>query len=420
MSAENRKILGQPSNFWHRSPLQADWFLLRRQWFLLAVIVGLTLRIAVFVYAWYIPIGNEAGVLVSPSILQSSTDFETYIKAAAILDKANLSDFVDAVEQPIRGEDDMFLRNFLQPLLPLLISMSDYAPGQTLFLSLIFLGISCAVLIIWLEVLRRTTLSGFWILLFSLLPTPLWFTINMTLDGLLTISVAVFYFFYFVERDVAGRFIFIGFAAFLMLITRSNGVFIIGFLAADILLSQRLHRIRLIAPLTVLLVTGIMFGFLVYPLYIFELEKTSNMIGLFEIDNNDWLTGIYSTLPTALNLVLTWLSFALAKLAYFCGLRPSFGETTGILLILRAAPALIMLPGFVCLIFVREHRQRLFFLCFFLPFFNHLPQERYSLAVQPILFLFGARLLDAALMRLNIFYADRRGHRGNHAVDRAS
>ena len=387
-----------PTPFHYRGNI-ADVLFARRYWFIAALFVGLALRAGVFAYAWQWPISNEHGATVSPGTVQTSTDFATYIKAANILRSFSVETFIGAIEEPVRGDADMYLRNFIQPLLPGLILATGYGPGNTLPLSLVFLGVSCIAFVIWLVILRRTQLPGYWLLGFALLPTPLWFAVNMTLDSLLAVSVAVFYFLYFYGQNINGRVIFLTISVIAMIITRSNGAFIIGFLLADVVLFQKLKPHKLITALGSLLLIGVLLALLFLPLFAFEVSKAAVMPGLFGISNDEWLSGVFGSLPTALDRPLSWLSFAGAKILYFCGLRPSFGNTVGVELLVRAAPGLIMVPGIIYLIFSSEARHRLFFLCYFLPFFGHLPQDRYSLAIQPLLFMFGAQFFESLRSR---------------------
>lgn len=392
--------IGVSDSFWRRASDAPDIVLPRIGWFWLALALGVGLRVGVFVYACLYPISNEEGVVVSPLILQSTTDFHTYTEAANVLRSADFGTFLGAVENPIRDGNDMYLRDFLQPLMPLLIIATDYREGNTLPLATVFLLVSCCAFLIWLEILRRVDLPGYWLVAFALLPTPLWFAINMTLDSLLSFTLVVFYFLYFIQTDLKHRFLILCVSALLIMMTRSNGIFLLGFLIADLLFFKTLSR-RQIVPMAVFLtvIAGIVV-FLFWPLYAFELNKATVAHTTFGLTQQQWLAGVVSWLPDPLDQVVSWLGYAVAKFLYFCGLRPSFADTEGWKLLLRAAPGLIVFPGLLFLFFAGEVRQRLFVLCYMFPIFGHLPQDRYSLAIQPLLFLYGARCFEGLRARL--------------------
>jgi hypothetical protein len=73
------------------------------------------------------------------------------------------------------------------------------------------------------------------------------------------------------------------------------------------------------------------------------------------------------------------------------GLRPSYASVDTWLVIARALPGLLFLPGLVYLFFAAQWFERCFVLLFMVPIFIGASQERYLLALTPILLLWGVR-----------------------------
>ena len=367
--------------------------------FWLALAVGLLLRIGVFAYAIEFPIVNEDGTPVSPTLSQRSTDFYNYIQAAKTLSHEPLRRLRAALDVSVDETGEFPLRAFTTPVLPLLILATGYEHGHTLPLSTLFLAVSCATFVIWLLIFRRFELPPYWSVLFALLPTPLWFTVNMTLDTLLAFTVAVFFWFYFIDTANRLRLPILALTALLTLATRPNGAFIMGFVIADAVLFASLRARWQRVALAGGVLAGLTIASYLLPLFMLELMTTSRDFHYFGYYTQEYLDGIYPALPAILDRPLSWLSLTIAKALYFCGFRPSFSDIGGFVLLVRAAPGLLLFPGLVYLIVRGDARHKLFFLCFAFPIFLHLPQERYSLAVLPLMLMYGGWLMEAVYAR---------------------
>ncbi|MCH8830381.1 MAG: hypothetical protein IID45_12465, partial [Planctomycetes bacterium] len=119
----------------------------------------------------------------------------------------------------------------------------------------------------------------------------------------------------------------------------------------------------------------------------------------------DYLAGVFNTLPGWLDRGLSIPSLMGAKVLYFAGLRPSYGETPTLIVLVRAAVGLILVPGVVYVIVRGDRAHRLLLAIYMLPVLLGASQDRYNLAMQPLLFYFGYRALDwfgAALLPCRI------------------
>jgi len=369
-----------------------------RIWWL-ALAIGLALRLGVYLYAFQFPIINEDGTPVSPALEQRSTDFGGYAQMAETLRHIGLAEIVDRLINSIDERGAVAARPVITPVLPALILATDYSTDNTVPLSLLFLAASCATFAIWLHIFRRLGLAPPWALLYALLPTPLWFTVNMTLDTLMALFLAVFCLVYFVGPTGRLRLLALVLLVPLCAFTRPNGAFLIGFLIADAALYGRFAQAWRKVALAVSILVALGVAAVLLPVFLREVEITFDGFTYFGFTTPELLAGIYDGLPAALDRTLSWATLALFKGLYFCGFRPSFGETAGLMLAVRATPGLLLFPGLLYLLWAAEPRLKLFFLCFAFPIFLHLPQERYSLPVQPLLFLYAALLCERLYAR---------------------
>ena len=106
---------------------------------------------------------------------------------------------------------------------------------------------------------------------------------------------------------------------------------------------------------------------------------------------SEYYKGLWSEIPAWISQPLSWLLFAISKLMHAVGLRPSYASVETWLLIVRALPGLLFLPGLIYLLFAGHWFERWFVFFFMLPVFIGASQERYILALTPILLLWGVK-----------------------------
>jgi hypothetical protein len=256
-----------------------------------------------------------------------------------------------------------------------------------------YLVISCLLVGVWLRWMWRRGLSAAWLFVFALMPNPMWVTISISTDLVFALIFAGFYLAYF---SYAGRGRILLWSVFLVLtlLTRPNGVSVLLFVIADALLlttrSVRINRGILVCAAAPLLV-GVVFFIGPY----FSIFVVHSMdITYFGFSQREFLEGLYESLPFWLDQPISWLSLAGAKLIYFVGIRPSYGEIPALFLILRGAAGIILLPGLLYLFWKADWRLRLFVGLYLLPIFLGASQDRYNLPIQPLLFFFGALALQ--------------------------
>ncbi len=111
---------------------------------------------------------------------------------------------------------------------------------------------------------------------------------------------------------------------------------------------------------------------------------------------SEYYKGLGTEVPAWISQPLSWLLFAISKLMHAVGLRPSYASVDAWLVVARALPGLLFMPGLIYLFFAAEKFERWFVFFFMLPIFIGASQERYLLALTPILLLWGVRAWSRA------------------------
>ncbi len=111
---------------------------------------------------------------------------------------------------------------------------------------------------------------------------------------------------------------------------------------------------------------------------------------------SEYYKGLWTEVPAWISQPLSWLLFAISKLMHAVGLRPSYASVDAWLVVARALPGLLFMPGLIYLFFAADKFERWFVFFFMLPIFIGASQERYLLALTPILLLWGVRAWSLA------------------------
>jgi len=268
----------------------------------------------------------------------------------------------------------------------LLLQIFNYTKGNTFMLSFFYLCISIVLSWIWLYWLNKKKLPWYVLWIFALLPNPLWFMLAISTDLLFALFFAVFFILYF-EKPVEKKFPLWVIPLFIMLLTRPNGISIILFVLWDKFLNrQNFSYEKIINIITLILLVPLIFFLLPYFWTFFDI---SCGMSFFNVISKEYIAGIFSCLPMGINQIVSWVCFAGAKVLYFVGLRPSYGNISLAVLLARALPGLILLPGFIYLLLKGDKRHRVLFLFYFLPVFLGASQDRYNLPFQPVLYYYG-------------------------------
>jgi hypothetical protein len=362
---------------------------------LVAILTAWVFRGCFFVGAILWPISNENGNPVSPLLQQSYYDFQFYLDSLARYEGAwsdIFFNFIRFYQDPLSPAVSLISG----PVFPALISLTLFEDGTYLPMALLYLAISCGLVAAWLVWLRRKGVGAGWLLIFALIPNPVWLTLVVSPDLLFAALFAAFFFLYFDAAASRAHVTAWIVCVVLMLLTHPNGFSVLVFIALhtswSMIRDRRAHagRFALIVALLVL------FGVYLFPYFYYEMSQSSTAFVYFGWTSAEHLRGVFAFLPPWLDLPISWLRLAAAKLMYFVGLRPSYGETATVLVVARAAAGVILLPGLVTLFLRAPPAVRVLTAIYCLPILLGPSQDRYYLPVYPLFFFYGVMAYEAA------------------------
>lgn len=380
----------------------------------LSCAIALLVRTAVFILLIIFPVADGTGDMVSPMHYQQRADYSFYMRSMEVYEEATWSDLYDRI---LKSFDEPFsnLYTFVTsgPVLPCLFILFRYSADNTLPLSLMSLAIGTLTAWIWIVWLDRRGVRSGWLVVFALLPNPIWYQINNTADVYLAFFVALFCLLY-LDKPTTHVWIILGiFCGFMALLTKPNGLPLLIFIFVSVLLlyHEDNKRWMMLALLVVSGVFSIIF-FLFYSTYLVSFLEISTRLDYFGVPYGHYIHGLFDFLPIIVDLPLSWLSLIGAKMFYLVGLRPSYGVTPVELVMVRAAAGLVLLPGLLWLLVYRPKREALFVLLYVAPPFVGATQERYLLPILPLVFFYGVLAIESTYRRLRYNVSFPRVRRG--------
>jgi hypothetical protein len=191
----------------------------------------------------------------------------------------------------------------------------------------------------------------------------------------------------------AGAWSAVGVAMLLLLLTRPNSLFLLPMM---ILLAWGVKGFKnwILWSLFWVMVGGYM---LIYYLpYYWVHDSNAGATHYWGFLPSDYYKGLWTEVPAWISQPLSWLLFGISKLMHAVGLRPSYALVDMWLVVIRALPGLVFLPGLIYLLFAGQWFEKWFVFFFMLPVFIGASQERYLLALTPILLLWGVRAWSRA------------------------
>jgi len=389
---------------------------------LLAVFFLAIARVGFFSATIIWPISNEAGLPVSP-LAWSGTDLHYYNAVGVRWAKTSIlavgdlywqfyqnlripdiSDVgVHAAMSEIKKQVGLLELDYfsLGPAFPALLILWDYGPGNTLPLAIFFLFLGISGGIVWIFWLRAAGLPTIWVILFCLLPGPIYFTISLGTDLPFLLAMGLFFCAYSGDRwKPANFFVWFG-AILLMAMMRPTALSVLAFVVVDLCLQRNppiAFGIRSTVSAAFLGLFLLTFAYY-FPHGVHVIGGTSQL-PYFGITAGEFYGGLYPGLPDWLDKGASLLLLIGAKILYFVGIRPSFGNTETWLVLIRTAPGLVLLPGLVWGLIFSGWRVRLFLVLFMLPNVVGPAQDRYSVPIQPLLLFYCACAYSRAMANL--------------------
>ena len=361
-----------------------------------AIAAAAAFRLAIFVGTLIWPISNERGLPVSPLHGQAYFDFQFYLDSLARYSESWLNiaqEFLQFFQAPFVAPATQLISG---PVFPFVMRLFQYGPGNLLPLAVFYLVVSIGLAAAWLTWLSNKGVSAPWLIVFALIPNPIWFTLVISPDLLFAALFAVFFLLYFETRPSAAQTTGWVLALATMLLLRPNSFSVLMFVALHAgwaMVQSRAFDIRRGILATALL---LVFGLYLYPYFLNEMQKAGSVLSYFGFTPFEYINGIYPALPGWIDRPLSWGALVGAKLVYFVGLRPSYGFTNTLLVLARGGAGVILLPGIFYLFWAGRRGEMALIGLYCLPIVLGPAQDRYYLPIYPILFLYGVMAYQAA------------------------
>ena len=382
-----------------------------------AITVAVIARIALFAWATVSPIHDQRGEDISPTKVYTGTDSVFYSQSRELYFNQPLADVIrefnryylpsnEAVvdlygrighsvaipRQLNKAGVDYYVSS---PLFPALMELFDYSDGNALPLSIFYLLLSAVTTGLWLIWLRSRGLRTLGLMLFAVMPNPMWFMLTVSTDSLFAFLLACYVFFGLrSDQSINVRmFMFTASMALAMALTRPNGMSLVALASVQAMAlvlqnTNRTFRLSIIASIALLAVPLTYFLLPHYVVYVqdglqvsyFGISQAAYVGGLFDMQ------GVLSTVDKAGSVA----ALAGAKILYLVGLRPSYAGLEGWRLLARMAAGVVLLPGLFVLFLRGRFWEKALVALYLAPVLSAASQDRYLLPIAPILFFYGA------------------------------
>lgn len=363
---------------------------------LAAIAVAAGFRVSTFIFTLIWPISNERGMPVSPLHNQSYFDFQFYLDSLTRYQGSwgeVAQQFVRFYQSPF---DAPVIPLISGPVFPVVMGVFQYGPGNFLPLAVFYLLVSIGLTAAWLIWLSNKGVSAPWLIVFALIPNPIWCTLVISPDLLFAALFAVFFLLYFECRPSVAQTTGWVLVLAIMLLLRPNGFSLLLFVAAHAgwtMIQSRQFDFRRSTLVGILL---LVFGLYLYPYFLNEMQKAGGVLSYFGNTPSEYIAGIFPALPGWVDRPVSWVALVVAKLVYFVGLRPSYGVTDMFFVLARGGAGVILLPGLFYLFWAGRRREMALIALYCLPILLGPAQDRYYLPIYPILFLYGVMAYQAA------------------------
>jgi uncharacterized membrane protein len=357
-------------------------------WILFVVVISRSLAFLVFQTG---VVSNDSGLAVIPLGEPAYLDYGIY--------KAHISSAWTEIWRPFAFLEQLVLNGSLSldwlqsqalkpgPLLPSLLNWSGYDLNRKP-LSWIFLFGGAALGAGWAVWVGHRGAPRSLQLLLAGFPALVYYSFLVSTDLLYAVIIAV----WFVtacgalEREQSKCWWLCSGLTLLALIARPNALILTPLM---VLVAWKSNDVKAKIVWSIFWIAVGLYGVLYYiPYYLVHDFNASNTHywGLYPADyyNGSWLG-----LQPWIGRPISWLIFSISKVLYAIGLRPSYSNLPNLLVALRALPGLLFLPGLVYGLVRGRSFDRIFVVMFMAPVFVGAAQERYILAITPILALWG-------------------------------
>jgi hypothetical protein len=373
---------------------------IRRRPVLSLCLTAISVRVLAFLVLAIHPIAGQGGHLVSPGLINYTTDmvqylavFENYFQSAHLID--NFREFYTSGYKLPRSEAGWIA---LAPALPILVEFFGYKNFSPYPLSIFVLISGCIYISLWIAWLREQNIGVIPVFILLLLPNTIWYTVSVSSDMIFSSIISVILFVYF-KYGLSNRSItYIFILTFAAILIRPIGISVLlSFFFIYILdaIKYKSSWKEICTVLAIGLILSLASGIYYFPYFrLFSILSTD--FTLFSVPVSQFKAGLFPNFPELIDQIASRALLVGAKLLSLVGIRPSYSDVAWPFVVLRSATGLITLPGLLYLLLKGEIRLRIIVVCFVAPVIAGLPMERYLLPILPILFCFGVKFYTDA------------------------
>ena len=278
------------------------------------------------------------------------------------------------------------------PLLPSLLEWSGYDRSREL-LSWLYLFGGTALGACWAIWAGYRGASRALQLLLACFPALVYYSFLVSTDLLYAVIIAAWFFSAsaIMERGQSNYWWLCSAMTLLALITRPNALILTPLM---VLVAYRSNALKAKLSWSIFWLAIGIYGFVYYLPYYWVHATNANNTDYWGLYPSEYYSGLWLGWPLWIGQPISWLIFAFSKLLYAVGLRPSYSDMATPLVVLRALPGLLFLPGLAYGLKRGRSFDKIFVTIFLIPVFVGAAQERYLLAITPLLALWGFQAID--------------------------
>lgn len=373
----------------------------------LVFICALLIRLAASWLLQTFDIYNDSGIPIKFLGQPAYNDYQIYqqhIHSAW----ASITMPIEFVANLLKNPQEAWQWLRLQPFKPgpLFISMLDFSEYDTsrLALSWFYMLLGLMLGLIWAHFIAFKGVCLLGQLLVGCFPALIYYSILVSTDLLYAFIVTIFYglCLYSLNARLSNDLAAIALVVICLVIAlliRPNALALIPVVGYVILVQVGLKkRFKLLWALFLAVIGSYMLVY--YAPYFWLHEKNSAVTRYWGILPSDYQSGLFSVFPEFLDQALSITLLILSKLLYSVGLRPSYANMNYWIVLIRALPGVVFLPGLIYVFLYGVRFDKVFMLFFLLPVYVGAAQERYLLAVTPLLILYGFKAYNRLFSRL--------------------
>lgn len=353
-------------------------------------------RVLALVFFQYVDVANDSGVAIKPGGYPAYLDYALY---RAHMDRAwaAMSRPIDFAQQLLSGSSQALSWLYAQkiapgPLFPSLLAWTDFEENRALLSGLYLLG-GGVLGWTWANWVRQRGGAAWLQWLVACFPALLYYSLLVSTDLLYALVVAAWLSSaWAVLENRRGTWWVCSAAMVLALLTRPNALALVPLMCT---LALRSKSIRWPWVWCSLWMLAGLYMFVYYLPYYWVHEGNATSTHYWGTYPAEYYSGLWPQLPAWVSRPLSWLMLFCAKVLHAVGLRPSYSGLGDWLVLARAWPGVLMLPGLIYGLRAGSWFDRWFLFFFMMPVFVGAAQERYLLAVTPLLLLWGVQAWGA-------------------------